>query len=99
MTARCWIRRQASAGYDAGIMPGMQLTGVNGGQFSLPPSRNRCAGPARRQAGTAGRERQLVRMHRLDYHGGLRYPHLQRDPSQPDLLREIAAPHVQASTH
>jgi hypothetical protein len=28
----------------------------------------------------------------LDYHGGLRYPHLQRDPTKPDLLREIVAP-------
>jgi hypothetical protein len=37
-------------------------------------------------------------VHRLDYHGGLRYPHLQRDPSKPDLLREIAAPHATESS-
>lgn len=31
-------------------------------------------------------------LRRLDYHGGLRYPHLQREPATPDLLRLIVAP-------
>jgi predicted metalloprotease with PDZ domain len=29
---------------------------------------------------------------RIDYHGGLRYPHLERDNSRPDLLGAIVAP-------
>jgi hypothetical protein len=29
---------------------------------------------------------------RLDYHDGLRYPHLERDSSQPARLDEILAP-------
>jgi predicted metalloprotease with PDZ domain len=32
---------------------------------------------------------------RIDYHGGLRYPHLERDTSHPDLLGSIIAPHGQ----
>jgi predicted metalloprotease with PDZ domain len=29
---------------------------------------------------------------RIDYHGGLRYPHLERIPNQPALLDDILAP-------
>jgi hypothetical protein len=32
--------------------------------------------------------------HRVDYHGGERYPHLVRDDSKPDLLSQITAPVV-----
>jgi hypothetical protein len=30
----------------------------------------------------------------VDYHGGLRFPHLERVESQPDLLSDIAKPHA-----
>ena len=30
--------------------------------------------------------------HRLDYHGGGRYPRLEHDPARPDLLAAIFAP-------
>jgi predicted metalloprotease with PDZ domain len=33
---------------------------------------------------------------RIDYHGGLRYPHLERTEAQPDLLGSILAPHAGA---
>lgn len=32
------------------------------------------------------------RSYRVDYHGGLRYPHLERDSSRPDYLSEILHP-------
>jgi predicted metalloprotease with PDZ domain len=38
------------------------------------------------------REGERFRTVRLDYHGGLRYPHLERDPNHPDLLQAIFAP-------
>jgi predicted metalloprotease with PDZ domain len=81
------------AGYDAGIVPGMRLTGVNGGPFSLATLEASVRGT--RDGGeleleVANGKSSAVR--RLDYHGGLRYPHLQRDPTKPDLLREIVAP-------
>jgi hypothetical protein len=31
------------------------------------------------------------RVARVDYHEGLRYPHLERDPAQPALLDDILA--------
>ena len=35
-----------------------------------------------------------VKTVRLDYHGGLRYPHLERTPGNADLLATIAARRV-----
>jgi hypothetical protein len=34
----------------------------------------------------------LVRIVRLQYHGGLRNPHLRRDNSRPDVLSDVLAP-------
>jgi hypothetical protein len=31
-------------------------------------------------------------VHRVDYHGGERYPHLVRNESTPDMLSQIIAP-------
>jgi hypothetical protein len=36
----------------------------------------------------------LIRVLHVDWHGGLRNPHLVRDESQPDRLSEILAPKV-----
>jgi len=33
-----------------------------------------------------------VRTLRVDWHGGLAYPHLARDPRQPDLISRIITP-------
>ena len=35
---------------------------------------------------------EFFRTHDLDYHGGERYPHLERDESKPDLLSAIVKP-------
>ncbi len=89
------------SGYNAGIMPGMQVTGVNGEKFSLAVIED----AVRRTRDDGKLDLQVANgnasaMHRLDYHEGLKYPRLQRDPSKPDLLREIIAPQTQAtSTH
>ena len=37
-------------------------------------------------------DEDLTRPVSLDYHGGDRYPHLERDPSRPDLLDKILKP-------
>jgi hypothetical protein len=37
--------------------------------------------------------------YRLDYHGGERYPHLERDTAAPDLLTDILKPRAPAVTH
>jgi len=88
------------SGYNAGITPGMQVTAVNGTKFSLAViegavRRTRDQGKLELRVAN-GRATQL---HRLNYHGGLKYPHLQRDASKPDLLRLIVAPRTTAAAH
>jgi hypothetical protein len=36
----------------------------------------------------------FYRTYRLDYHGGERYPHLERDGAKPDLLEAICRSHA-----
>jgi predicted metalloprotease with PDZ domain len=78
----------------AGLSPGMKLLSVNGRQWTPE-----VVGPALREAKTSpepieivAQDGEFVRTYRADYHGGERYPHLERDPSKPDLLTEVLAP-------
>ncbi len=86
----------------AGIAPGMKLVAVNGRRWT-PDDLNE----AIRQA-KSGREpiellienEDFFRTYSVDYHGGERYPHLERISTKPDLLSEIAkmkAPPVAAA--
>ena len=77
--------------YNAGIGPGMKITAVNGIQFS--PDELKTAIDA---AKSTTDPIQLiianggdVQTYPIAYHGGLRYPHLERDNSHPDYLSEI----------
>jgi predicted metalloprotease with PDZ domain len=83
------------SGYAAGVMPGMRLTGVNGAPFSivaLEASVRATASGGKLELTVAnGTARDFVR---LDYHAGLKYPHLVRDTSRPDLLQQILAPRI-----
>jgi predicted metalloprotease with PDZ domain len=89
----------AFSAYAAGIMPGMRVVAVNGEKFTLAV----IEAAVRRTKDGAALELQVangnsVALHRLDYRGGLRYPHLVRDASKPDLLRAIVAPRAPASS-
>jgi predicted metalloprotease with PDZ domain len=77
--------------YNAGIGPGMKIVAVNGAQYS--PEAMRGAIDA---AKSATEPIQLIvangaqfRTFSVDYHGGLRYPHIEREEGRPDYLREI----------
>ena len=77
-----------------GIGPGMQLLAVNGLRFSAEVLRT-----AIRNSKTASgpltiefQNDDLVKTVSLDYHGGMREPHLERVPDKPDLLGQILAP-------
>lgn len=75
----------------AGIGPGMEVVAVNGRRFS--PEVLRDAIKASKN-GTAPVEllvenTEYYKTYKLDYHDGLRYPHLVRNESKPDLLTEI----------
>jgi predicted metalloprotease with PDZ domain len=77
--------------YNAGIGPGMKIVAVNGAQYS--PDGMREAISAAESATTplalivanGAQYRTML----VDYHGGLRYPHIERDATRPDYLGEI----------
>jgi len=78
----------------AGIGPGMRLVAVNGRRYSEKGLRD-----ALREAKTGTEPIELLvenvetfKTYRIDYHGGERYPHLERDASRPDLLSAIGKP-------
>jgi len=78
----------------AGIAPAVKLIAVNNRQFNPTVLRE-----AVQKAATDARPLELLiktgeyyEVHRVDYRGGERYPHLVRDPSVPDLLSEIIKP-------
>ncbi len=78
----------------AGIGPGMKLIAVNGRQYTPEVLRGAL------KAGKAGsaplqllvENTDYYKTYNLDYHGGEKYPHLERDESKPDLLTEIYTP-------
>lgn len=77
--------------YDAGIGPGMKITAVNGKQFSADTVKEAIEAA---KAETAPIQLIVangpaVQTYAIDYHGGLRYPHLVREESRPDFLSEI----------
>jgi predicted metalloprotease with PDZ domain len=83
--------------YNAGIGPGMKITAVNDMQYSSEEIKN-AIGAAK----STTKPIQLiisngsdVQTYSVDYHGGLRYPHLVRDSSRPDYLSEILHPLAQ----
>jgi predicted metalloprotease with PDZ domain len=91
-TIRDVIPGSSAAG--AGLGPGMKITAVDGRQWGGEVMRE-----AVRHAQSNSHPIELLvangayyKTLRLDYHGGLRFPHLERQTSQPDLLGEIIKP-------
>ncbi len=78
----------------AGIGPGMQILAVNGLRFSAEVLRNAIK-DSKTASGPLTIEFQnddLVKTVSLDYHGGTREPHLERDSTKVDVLAQILAP-------
>ena len=80
--------------YMAGMGPGMKITAVNGNVYSPTilkeaiEAAQATTAPIRLIA-TNGTE---VRTYAVDYHDGIRYPHLERDDRRPNYLDEILHP-------
>ena len=77
----------------AGISPSVKLIAVNNRQYSSTVLREAV------EATASGKPLELLikngeyfETHRIDYHGGERYPHLVRDPAKPDIVSQITAP-------
>jgi len=84
---------------NAGIAPGMTVVAVNGKEYS---------GDGLRAAITAAKgtnepielliqNGDYYKSYKVDYHEGLKYPHLVRDETKPDLLSDILRPHATAA--
>jgi predicted metalloprotease with PDZ domain len=85
-----------SPAFKAGITPDMQLEGVNDQKFSIENLREAILAAAGSKQSypiklLLKREDQFVTVS-LDYHGGPRYPHLERVEGTPDRLDAIFAP-------
>ncbi len=77
----------------AGIGPSMQILAVNGVRYSADVLREAITG-SRTASGPlmlAVQNDDVVKTVSLDYHGGTREPHLERDMSKPDVLGQILA--------
>ncbi|HYL26531.1 MAG TPA: PDZ domain-containing protein [Candidatus Nitrosotalea sp.] len=91
--------RQGSPAWRAGLAPGMRVLAVNGQQFSADVLEY-----ALRRAQQSPAPIALIVVQTgwyqtlsLEYHDGVRYPHLERIGGTPDMLAAIAAPHASAS--
>ena len=93
-----------SAADKAGLGPGMEIVAVNGRQYSAELLKNAIIDAKQGDAkqldakGSASPIELIVvnsgyyKTVRLDYHGGLRYPHLEALPGAMDTLDEILKP-------
>ena len=82
----------------AGMGPGMKVLAVNGRRYTAQGLKDAVKAAA---SGTAPIELMaengdFFHTFTLDYHGGLRYPHLVRDGSKPDTLTALIASHAAA---
>ncbi len=83
-----------SPAFKAGMTPDMQLQAVNDQAFNVANLRKAILAAEKNNQPIKlllKREEQFVTV-TLDYHGGLRYPHLERVESAPDLLDQVLAP-------
>ncbi|MFY9886352.1 MAG: PDZ domain-containing protein, partial [Candidatus Cybelea sp.] len=88
--------REGSPAWRAGLAPGMHVLAVNGQQFTedvlqyAVKRAHHSPAPISLITTQTGWYQTLS----LDYHDGIRYPHLERIPGTPDMLSEIVAPHA-----
>jgi len=72
----------------------MQLVGVDDQAFSVATLREAILKAEKSNTPIKlllKREKELVALS-IDYHGGMRYPHLERVEAKPDLLDQVLAP-------
>lgn len=88
--------RADSPAWRAGLSPGMRVLAVDNQRFSVGAWEY-----AMRRAQHSSAPTSLIvsqtgwfQTLSLDYHGGMRYPHLERIEGTPDMLAAIAAPHA-----
>jgi predicted metalloprotease with PDZ domain len=83
-----------SHAYQAGIGPNMKVVAVNGRQWSAPVLRDalRAAQATNAPIELLIENAQFFTTYSIPYHEGNKNPHLERVPSQPDVLGDILKP-------
>ena len=79
----------------AKLAPGMKIIAVNSRSYSadrLKEAIGEATKGSKPPVELLVSNADYFQTYRLDYHDGPRYPHLERDPSRPDLLSEILKP-------
>lgn len=78
----------------AGMGPGMKIAAVGGRRFTLDALRDAVKGSkgSTEPVEVIAANGDFFGTYKVDYNGGERYPHLERDAARPDLLSEIAKP-------
>jgi predicted metalloprotease with PDZ domain len=78
----------------AGIAPSVKVVAVNNRSYSGTVLRDamRAAKKSTVPMEFLLRDGEMFKTVKVDYHGGEKYPHLERDSSKPDLLTEIISP-------
>jgi predicted metalloprotease with PDZ domain len=79
---------------EAGLAPGMKLVSVNGTPFSQQALTDAVHGAQgnKKAITVVAQNSGFTRTYEIQYHGGDRYPHLERDPAQADLLGDTLRP-------
>jgi len=78
--------------YAAGLGPGMKITQVGGKPFTPVALRDAVAASPTSPVQITVANGNEVETRSIDYHGGMKYSHLQRVPNHPDVLDEILHP-------
>jgi predicted metalloprotease with PDZ domain len=88
--------RHGSPAFAAGMVPGARVVAIGGHKWSADFARETLvkAEKSAEPIELVVENGDLIRVLHVDWHGGLRNPHLVRDESQPDRLSEILAPKV-----
>lgn len=83
-----------SAAFKAGLVEGTQIVAVNGNSYDADELKEaiRAGKYAKAPLELLVKEKDHFRNLMIDYHGGLRYPTLERVEGQPALLDDILAP-------
>jgi predicted metalloprotease with PDZ domain len=88
--------REGSPAWNAGMAPGMKIAAVNEQEWSPDALEYaiKTAQHAKSAIDVLADNGGFFGTYRIDYHGGLKYPHLIRVKSKPDMLAKIMAPHA-----
>ena len=90
-----------SVAFRVGVAPGMTVVAVNGKAYTharLKDALKAARGDPKQSTELLVRSADTFRTVSLDYHDGLRYPHLERIEQTPDLLSSIMKPRLPAPT-